>query len=31
MNIYNVTPEDIKDNIINLHNLVFEVTDGCNL
>lgn len=31
MNIYNVTSEDIRDNIINLHNLVFEVTDNCNL
>lgn len=31
MNIYNVTPDNIRNNIITLHNLVFEVTDSCNL
>lgn len=31
MDIYKITPDDIKDNIVNLHQIVFEVTDMCNL
>lgn len=31
MELYQVSAEDIKNDLINLHQIVFEVTDACNL
>lgn len=30
MELYQITPNDIKNNLINLHQIVFEVTNSCN-